>query len=74
VRDICDWFDFHTRIDCLADGAEAWIDRDKTKVGYEIPFGRDFYVFKPPLPVGEIDAELKVVTDRIVAMISGLAA
>jgi type I restriction enzyme M protein len=53
---------------------DAWIDQEKTKVGYEIPFNRHFYVFKPPRPLGEIDAELKVVTDRIVAMIGGLTA
>ena len=27
---------------------EAWIDYSKTKVGYEIPFNRYFYTFKPP--------------------------
>jgi type I restriction enzyme M protein len=52
---------------------DAWIDREKTKVGYEIPFNRHFYVFKPPRPLNEIDAELKVVTDRIVAMIGELS-
>ena len=51
---------------------DAWIDRDKTKVGYEIPFNRHFYVFKPPRPLAEIDAELKAVTDRILTMIEGL--
>src|SRR5688572_28333417 len=25
-----------------------WIDHEKTKVGYEIPFNRHFYVFKSP--------------------------
>jgi type I restriction enzyme M protein len=53
---------------------DAWIDHEKTKVGYEIPFNRHFYVFKPPRPLAEIDAELKTVTDRIVAMIEGLSA
>jgi len=43
----------------------------KTKVGYEIPFHRHFYVFKPPRPLSEIDAELKSVTDRILTMIVG---
>jgi type I restriction enzyme M protein len=51
---------------------DAWIDHEKTKVGYEIPFKRHFYVFKPPRPLAEIDAELKVVTDRILTMIAGL--
>ncbi|MCW5602052.1 class I SAM-dependent DNA methyltransferase [Nitrosomonas sp.] len=52
----------------------AWIDHDKTKVGYEIPFNRHFYVFEPPRPLAEIDAELKQCTDRILAMIKGLSA
>ncbi|RKG87001.1 SAM-dependent DNA methyltransferase [Corallococcus sp. CA049B] len=52
---------------------DAWIDHEKTKVGYEIPFNRHFYVFKPPRPLAEIDAELKGVTDRILTMIGGLS-
>jgi type I restriction enzyme M protein len=53
--------------------SDAWIDHDKTKVGYEIPFNRHFYVFTPPRPLEVIDAELKQVTDRILAMIGGLS-
>jgi type I restriction enzyme M protein len=52
---------------------DAWIDHEKTKIGYEIPFNRHFYVFKPPRPLSEIDAELKHVTTRIVAMIGELS-
>ena len=57
----------------LPHASDAWIDHDKTKVGYEIPFNRHFYVFKPPRPLAEIDAELKGVTDRILTMIKGLS-
>jgi len=57
----------------LPHAPDAWIDEDKTKVGYEIPFNRHFYVFKPPRPLAEIDAELKVVTGRILEMIGGLS-
>jgi type I restriction enzyme M protein len=53
---------------------DAWIDHEKTKVGYEIPFNRHFYVFTPPRPLEVIDAELKQVTDRILEMIGGLSA
>ncbi|MCC7172812.1 MAG: SAM-dependent DNA methyltransferase [Planctomycetes bacterium] len=56
----------------LPHAPDAWIDEEKTKVGYEIPFNRHFYVFKPPRPLAEIDADLKVVTDRILTMIGGL--
>ena len=52
---------------------DAWIDEEKTKIGYEIPFNRHFYVFKPPRELAEIDAELKGVTDRIVQMIGELS-
>jgi len=53
--------------------SDAWIDHEKTKVGYEIPFNRRFYVFTPPRPLEVIDAELKQVTDRILEMIRGLS-
>jgi type I restriction enzyme M protein len=56
----------------LPHAPDAWIDHDKTKVGYEIPFNRHFYVFQPPRPLAEIDAELKACTDRILTMIGGL--
>jgi type I restriction enzyme M protein len=56
----------------LPHAPDAWIDHEKTKVGYEIPFNRHFYVFKPPRALAEIDAELKGVTDRILTMIGGL--
>ena len=57
----------------LPHAPDAWIDHDKTKVGYEIPFNRHFYVFEPPRALAEIDADLKQVTDRIKAMIEGLS-
>jgi type I restriction enzyme M protein len=53
---------------------DAWIDPDKTKVGYEIPFNRHFYVFEPPRPLAVIDAELQQVTGRILTLIEGLSA
>jgi type I restriction enzyme M protein len=58
----------------LPHAPDAWIDFDKTKVGYEIPFNRHFYVFEPPRELAAIDADLKKVTDRIKAMIEGLTA
>jgi len=58
----------------LPHAPDAWIDHEKTKVGYEIPFNRHFYVFQPPRELSVIDAELKACTDRIVAMIKGLSA
>ena len=45
--------------------SDAWIDHDKTKVGYEIPFTRHFYVYTPPRPLAEIDAELRDLETQI---------
>ena len=58
----------------LPHAPDAWIDHEKTKVGYEIPFNRHFYVFEPPRPLEEIDADLKQVTGRILTMIGELSA
>ena len=58
----------------LPHAEDAWIDQEKTKVGYEIPFNRQFYVFEPPRPLEEIDADLKLVTGRILTMIEELSA
>jgi type I restriction enzyme M protein len=58
----------------LPHAADAWIDHDKTKLGYEIPFNRHFYVFEPPRDLSLIDKDLKTSTDRIKAMIEGLSA
>ena len=44
---------------------DAWIDHTKTKVGYEIPFTRHFYVYTPPRPLAEIDAELRDLESQI---------
>ncbi|MEV8415106.1 class I SAM-dependent DNA methyltransferase [Streptomyces niveus] len=48
---------------------DAWIDHGKTKVGYEIPFTRHFYVYKPLRPLKEIDAELKALEAEIQALL-----
>jgi type I restriction enzyme M protein len=37
---------------------DAWIDHSKTKIGYEIPFIKQFYVYQPPKPIGEIRQEI----------------
>jgi type I restriction enzyme M protein len=49
---------------------DAWIDHSKDKVGYEIPFTHHFYVFIPPRPLAEIDAELRALESQIQALLS----
>jgi type I restriction enzyme M protein len=48
---------------------DAWMDRSKDKVGYEINFNRHFYKYTPPRPLEEIDAELKRAEDEIMRLL-----
>ncbi|MCJ0980477.1 type I restriction-modification system subunit M [Rhodococcus sp. ARC_M12] len=48
---------------------DAWIDWDKTKTGYEIPFTRHFYTYEPPRPLEEIDADLERVVGEIMTLL-----
>jgi len=57
----------------LPHAPDAWIDEEKSKVGYEIPFNRHFYVFEPPRGLHEIDRELKTVSANIMRMLEELA-
>jgi type I restriction enzyme M protein len=44
----------------LPHALDAWIDTEKTKIGYELPFNRHFYVFEPPRSLAEIDVTLSL--------------
>jgi type I restriction enzyme M protein len=48
---------------------DAWVDFDKTKIGYEIPLIRHFYQYLPPRPLAEIDAEIKSLESEIQALL-----
>ncbi|UYH51233.1 type I restriction-modification system subunit M [Candidatus Kirkpatrickella diaphorinae] len=56
----------------LPHAPDAWIDEARSKVGYEIPFNRHFYVFEPPRELHEIDEELKAVAANIMTMLGEL--
>jgi len=49
---------------------DAWPDHDKTKIGYEIPLTRHFYVYTPPRPLEEIDAEIRQLEAEIQELLS----
>ncbi|WP_192255307.1 type I restriction-modification system subunit M [Mesorhizobium caraganae] len=53
---------------------DAWVDYDKTKVGYEIPINRHFYVYKPPRPLGDIEADITELEGEIARLLKGLVA
>jgi type I restriction enzyme M protein len=57
----------------LPHASDAWIDKEKTRIGYEIPFNRHFFVYHKPRPLSEIDAELGKVTGNIVWLIKDMS-
>lgn len=51
---------------------DAWVDYDKTKVGYEVPLNRHFYVHRPPRPLNEIEANITALEGEIAGLLKGL--
>ncbi|MFA5617499.1 MAG: class I SAM-dependent DNA methyltransferase [Syntrophorhabdaceae bacterium] len=49
---------------------DAWVDHDKTKIGYEINFNRYFYRYIPPRPLEEIEADLRTIETEIADMLA----
>jgi type I restriction enzyme M protein len=48
---------------------DAWVDHQKTKVGYEVPLTREFYVYQPPRPLDVIENDIKRLEDEIMQML-----
>lgn len=48
---------------------DAWIDHNKTKVGYEIPLNKHFYQYEPPRDLPLIEAELKALEKDILDLL-----
>ena len=53
---------------------DAWVDYDKTKIGYEIPINRHFYVYKAPRPLDQIEADITELEGEIARLLKGLVA
>ena len=53
---------------------DAWIDHEKTKIGYEIPLNRHFYRYEPPRPLEEIEAEIKTLEAEIMSLLGEVTA
>lgn len=52
----------------------AWVDESKTKIGYEIPFNRHFYVYEPPRALEEIEKDLQILEGEILTLLKGVNA
>jgi len=66
VQDHCDDY---LKAEVLPYVQDAWVDHGKTKVGYEIPLTRHFYVYQPPRPLDVIAGEIRQLEKDIAAML-----
>ncbi|MBT7237646.1 SAM-dependent DNA methyltransferase [Candidatus Woesearchaeota archaeon] len=48
---------------------DAWMDRKKDKIGYELNFTQYFYKYVPPRLLEEIESDIKKVTDEIAELV-----
>ncbi len=69
-----DTIDAYMQREVLPHVPDAWVDDDNTKVGYEIPINRHFYVYKPPRPLEEIEADITRLEGEIAGLLKGLVA
>lgn len=65
--------DEYARREVLPHVPDAWIDYEKTRVGYEIPVSRYFYVYSAPRALVDIDSELTELEGRIRNMLGEVA-
>ena len=49
------------------------VDAYKTKIGYEIPLNRHFYVYEPPRPLEDIEADLRTLEREIAGLLAEVA-
>ena len=64
-----DSIDSYVKTEVLPYVPDAWVDYEKTKLGYEVPFTRHFYKYVPPRPLAEIDTEIKQLEAEIQALL-----
>lgn len=53
--------------------SDAWIDKKKTKIGFEIPFTRLFYKYQAPEKSDDISAQIKDIEERIIKNFEALS-
>jgi type I restriction enzyme M protein len=62
----------HLVSEILPYASDAWIDHGKTKIGYEVPFTRQFYTYTPPRSIVDIRSEIESLELQIQDLMRGL--
>ena len=67
-----DHIDTYMAREVLPHVSDAWVDYLKTKVGYDIPFNRHFYVHKPTRQLDHIEKDIVSLEGEIAELLKGL--
>ena len=62
----------YLKAEVLPYNPDAWIDKSKTKVGYEIPFTRTFYVYKELEKADDIAKRIEAHEESLIAKLHAL--
>ena len=54
----------------LPHAPDAWTDHAKTKIGYEVPLNRQFYVYEPPRALEDIETSLQTLESEIAQLLA----
>ena len=73
VETFRDEIDAYIKREVMPHVPDAWVNYDKTKVGYEIPINRLLYVYKPPRPLDQIETDIAKLESEIAGLLEGLA-
>ena len=58
----------------LPHASDAWVDESKTKIGYEIPLTRHFYVYEPPRRLEDIELDIQELEREIAGLLAEVTA
>ena len=65
TEDVAEWLEREV----LPHRPDAWVDEEKTKIGYEIPLTRHFYRYDPPRPLATIEQDIGALSAEIATLL-----
>lgn len=71
-KELNGWIDDYVKTEVLQHVQDAWIDYNKTKIGYEIPFTKIFYKYEALRTSLEVDTDIQKINQEISSLMEGL--
>lgn len=65
TEDVAEWLEREV----LPHRPDAWVDEEKTRIGYEIPLTRHFYRYDPPRPLATIEEDIGALSAEIATLL-----